>query len=250
MEISPLDIQLYRTRLSKYCHALSYYEREMACENTARSSMDHWTVCDPLTSRHDSKAIIEKRIQGYRIFQYLIESFLLLVVESQAKKDLILFPNSNGNGFEAHSMDPYDFTTDLAFLTATVNDYFNQMDHAKRSMLEELFSSSKKVVETVSQRLLVSPSPVITEKIIRSFYHNFPEIVKLSLEFSFELLNVLKENIHYSSSLADHQQLMMEIVSYMEILFAVLPLMIESSQRVMILEMQKEFQHTVFVDVG
>jgi hypothetical protein len=237
-----LDIQLYRIRLSKYCHALSYYDREIACENTTLSAMDHLTVCDPLTSRHESKAIIDKRIQGFKIFQYVIESFLLLVVDSHEKKDLKLLLNTNGNGFGSLSGDPYDFTTDVAFLTAAFHDCFHQMDHAKKSMLEKLFSSSKKVVERVSERLLVSPGPVIPDNIIRSFYHNFPEIVKLSLEISFELLNVLKDNSHYSFSFADHQQRMPEIVSYMEILFEILPLMIDSGQRIMILEMQREFR--------
>ena len=282
-DINPRDLEAYRLQVSKYAYALAYYDREWRCETAA-------IKCDPIQSHYESAEIISKRIYGHEIFQRIIERFLLLVLEStvddgrygdmlpmqtkailQEKKIIneraLKNPEEQKNSKSVHHRLFLKLFDGLRSSSQP-----NEPSSITMNIFQELFRNPKLLMKMIEKSILKqdslgsrrSQNHEILKKRMEFFYNELPEILKMSLEISYELLHILYVNPHFftspslstsstrgdqekpvttDSNSAHHRSDFLDgIVSYMKILFEVLSLLVAPSQLNIVLDMERDFQ--------
>jgi hypothetical protein len=246
-DIPSKELLMYRTVLSKFCYASTYKHREELCQNISCSFVNL------VLMKVEPSDIIKRRIQGYYVYRVIIQLFLLKVlsldetyfrlIEYQRKTlSSNYFPISQ----HSDSVEALSFEFLYAFQELKAAEDSLMLHASVLTALGTLFSSNFSQIARLSDlgsdglntRRTANQRSVGRDKIVEFYYH-FPELLKLSIEISHELLDVLANNGDQYSSL------IFEIREYMLIIFRVVYLLVHPSQNQLISVMWKEFFQSV-----
>ena len=272
-EIPVLEIDQYRTTISKYSYALAYRDREsVSCKTTIDG------LCNIIpTTRRESEEILLVRMRGYHLLRDFVEilSYLIIQLASSTVRSSIVKKKSPSTVLKPQPQL-------MEYLTQ-VNYYFTchrkgkikincvQREHSifrrLRGLLQipedfQWFLEAIHNNEEISKLLylevyqnnfspeITSPNEILTSVAICRFFQHLPELMKQSIELSYELLHILLENLFSndadSSALSresDYKLVVKDIIEYLNFLFPILLSLLQvHPQRGLIDTMWHEYQ--------
>lgn len=208
-EIEPAHIHLYRTNLSKYCYALAYQEVE---KERLSDTIEY--------PSSESRNITAHRIFGVQLLRRIVLSFLLDLAGERRSGDSI------GN------LPNY---TDSKNLFTRLRDSLQGKEsliHLRHSFLNH----PQQCQDLQSDQSCNNVELFATE---------FPETLKVSIEFSYETLHILTQN-HSHDTHADRDgeiTIIYEIIEYLTFIFPVLLVLLQNHPfELLIHQMYHEFQ--------
>lgn len=209
-EIKPDKIHRYRTNLSKYCYALAYEEME---NERLSGTIDH--------PSNESRNITARRIFGVQLLRQIVLRFLL-DLEGQRRSGDSIGNISNPAGSEN-------------FFTRLRDHYLTKesLKHLRHSFLNH----AQQCQDLQSDQNCNN---------VEFFTREFPETLKVSIEFSYETLHILTQNYsHRSDDVLSNIDVIIitEIIDYLTFIFPVLLVLLQNHPyELLIHQMYHEFQ--------